>query len=527
AGYIRFYDDSDDTNVKVGPVNNGTTVLDVTGSIDADVLIESGNAVPNATDHLGFFGGTTSAQLLAEMTDETGTGLLVFGSQPTIATPTLNSATMTGLINIDGEVNITGEVDVTGNLDLIHTATANDDHSFEIDTDAAGFGDIKSIDINYTTGAIAAGEDEGIVLINIDETLATGGDVFAFEVLATDGEASIYGLKVGALIGPIHQDSGVFANPTTGTDNSTATSTAAMIDGATSTTTAIFENDNEYILIGSAAVFEEIEFILTTGSSGAGIAPTFGYSISGAHQFTTFSPVDGTNGFRNTGVIAWDASDLTSHVANDDTSTFDIKITRTRNSLSTTPVLGYAKVASTTEYIWDKDGDVNIKDLTAVGNVDFGGADLEIPQGQTPDTDGDIDADFTDGTLVLQHGSAHAELGASTDVVMGKLIHSFAATLGFPDSLQGEIDNWPLKAINSTEYPHGIVVTAIRLTTSASSTYAVNVENWDTPTTINPANPTIDAITTSANTEAVESTITYDTIPAGQIIMLDLPTTDI
>jgi hypothetical protein len=179
-----------------------------------------------------------------------------------------------------------------------------------------------------------------------------------------------------------------------------------------------------------------------------------------------------------------------------------------------------AQIADVSDF-GEADGDIYTNDH------DFGGADLELPQGQTPDTDGDIDLDFTDGSVVIQHGSAHAELAASTDVVVGKLIKSFSATLGFPDSLQAEIDNWPLKTIDSTEFPHGIVVTAIRLTTSESSTYAVNVENWDDPTTINVANPTIDAITTSASTEAVETTITYSTIAAGQIIMLDLPTDDI
>ncbi|MCK5610956.1 hypothetical protein KAR91_54290 [Candidatus Pacearchaeota archaeon] len=248
---------------------------------------------------------------------------------------------------------------IIGALDIIHTSTEADDHVLEIDADAAGFGDVKAIDIDYITGAIAAGQDEGVILINIDETAATGGDVFALEVLATDGSAGIYGLKTGALIGPIHQDSGTFANPTTGTDNTPDTDVPAMIDGSTGTTTTIFEADNEYIIIGAAAAFEEIEFILTTVSN-VSIKPTFWYSTAGTGQFTQFTPVDGTNGFRNTGVIAWDASDLTSHVADTGTGTYDIKIIRTKNNLTTSPVLGYAKVATTTEYIWDKDGKLTI-----------------------------------------------------------------------------------------------------------------------------------------------------------------------
>ena len=143
-----------------------------------------------------------------------------------------------------------------------------------------------------------------------------------------------------------------------------------MKDGSTSTTTAIFEADNEYIIIGAAAAFEEMEFVLTTQSS-KNIKPTFWYSTSGTGQFTQFTPVDGTDGFKHTGVVAWDASDLTGHVADGVTGTFDIKIIRTRNKIpGNTPVLGYAKTASTTEYIWDKDGDLSIRNITVSGTVD-------------------------------------------------------------------------------------------------------------------------------------------------------------
>ena len=254
---------------------------------------------------------------------------------------------------------------VFGDIDILHTAIMADDHAFEIDVNAAGYGDVKAIDIDYITGAISKGKDEGVILINIDEILATGGDVFGLEVLATEGSAGIYGMKVGAVIGPIHQGSGTFANPTTATNNTISTDVPDMNDGNSVTTTAIFEDFNEYILIGAAAAFEEIEFIITTGSSGGGIKPTFWYSTAGSHTFTQFTPVDGTNGFRNTGVVAWDANDLSSHGINTDTSTYDIKVIRTRNSLTTSPILGFAKTAATTEYLWDKNGDINIRNLTA------------------------------------------------------------------------------------------------------------------------------------------------------------------
>ena len=249
-------------------------------------------------------------------------------------------------------------------VDITHTAAAMDDYTLNLHTDAAAFGDVKALDIDYCTGAIAAGEDEGIILANIAQCGATGGDVFAFEVLATDsGSAGVYGMKVGPIIGPIHQDSGTFANPTTGTDNTVSTDVAAMIDGSTGTTTSIFEADNEYILIGAAAAFQDVEFILTTGAN-ISIKPTFWYSTAGSHQFTQFTPVDGTDGFTHTGVVSWDASDLTGHAVNTDTGTYDIKVIRTRNNLTTDPILGYAKTAATTEFVWDKNGDLSIGNVT-------------------------------------------------------------------------------------------------------------------------------------------------------------------
>ena len=337
----------------------------------------------------------------------------------------------------------------TPGIDIVHTATEADDHALEIDADAAGYGDLKAIDIDYITGAISAGEDEGVILINIDEIAATGGDVFGLEVLATDGSADIYGMKVGALVGPIHQDSGVFINPTTGTDNTPSTDVAAMIDGTSGTTTAIFESQNEYIIIGGAATFEEIEFILTTGASGAGIKSKWEYSTAGSHQFTEFTPVDGTNNFRNTGVVAWDAGDLTSHAVNTDTGTFDIKVTRQRVALSRSPILGYAKTAATTEYLWDKSGNVNIKTL-AISTIAAEGSDVDKFL-----VDSSTLVKYRTGAEVLSDISGQA-YNSSIDV------HSDADTTGAEAPSQNQVLKWngstwvPGTAGDTTEFTFAI-----------------------------------------------------------------------
>ena len=254
-------------------------------------------------------------------------------------------------------------------VDIQHTASAADDHAVEIDIDAANHGDIKALDIDYITGNLSAGEDDGVILINIDETASSGGDVFGLEILATDGDAGIYGMKVGPVIGPVHQNSGTFVDPAFASDDTPTTDVPNMRDDDTGTTTAIFDAVNDYIIVGDTGAFQDIELILTTPSS-KGIKPTFWYSIDGgSNNFTQFTPVDGTDGCRHTGVISWDASDLSNHVADDTTNTFNIKIIRTRNTIGTTPVLGYTKTSATTEYIWDKDGDLSIKGLTLAGNL--------------------------------------------------------------------------------------------------------------------------------------------------------------
>ena len=261
-------------------------------------------------------------------------------------------------------------------VDILHTATHATDHALEIDTDAAMLGDVKALDIDYITGQIDKGQDEGIILINIDETAADGGEVFGLEVLSTDGSASIHGIKVGPVVHPVHQDSGIFIDPTLATDSTPTTHVADMADHNLTNTTAIFEAYNEYIIIGANDAFQDMELVFTTVSS-KDIRPTFEYSTSGIDQFTEFTPVDGTDGCRHTGVISWDASDLSGHVADNTTGKFDIKITRTKAGSMTTPVLGYAKTAKTVEYVWDKNGDVSIRNL-GVGTATWGTSAVKV-----------------------------------------------------------------------------------------------------------------------------------------------------
>jgi len=50
-------------------------------------------SIARSTNNLSFFAATTSLQLIGVISDETGSGLLVFGTSPTIVTPTITSFT--------------------------------------------------------------------------------------------------------------------------------------------------------------------------------------------------------------------------------------------------------------------------------------------------------------------------------------------------------------------------------------------------------------------------------------------------
>jgi hypothetical protein len=331
--------------------------------------------------------GNTTTELLAELdqywVNYSGTAQeidsylnisnfqLINGTNVNATRINVTNITSFGYVTI-GTTDPLDELTIVGGVDIMHTSVELGEHALEIDMNASGFGDSKGIDIVYTTGAIDTGQDEEVILINLDESLATGGDVFGLEMLTTEGSANIYGMKVGALIGPIHQDSGVFANMDSASNNG-VDNLAEFISSASDVT--IFANDNDYVVIGDAAKFEEIEFLLDTPASNPGIKPTFEYSI-GVGTWGTFTPTDGTNGMRNTGVLSWEDDDIPTWVAGAG-SEYLIRINRTQNNLVTTPKEDKVQIAAVTEYYWDENAYLLINNMTATDiystNITLGG----------------------------------------------------------------------------------------------------------------------------------------------------------
>lgn len=81
--------------------------LTLTGTDGSSVAFGTGGTVAYKGNDLSQFASTTSAVLAALISDETGSGALVFATSPTLTTPTIGAATATSITGSSGNLNIT------------------------------------------------------------------------------------------------------------------------------------------------------------------------------------------------------------------------------------------------------------------------------------------------------------------------------------------------------------------------------------------------------------------------------------
>ena len=79
-----------------------SNTLTFTGTDSSSVAFGAGGTVVYTTDKLSAFAATTSSELAGVISDETGTGALVFANTPTLVTPVLGTPTSGTLTNCTG-----------------------------------------------------------------------------------------------------------------------------------------------------------------------------------------------------------------------------------------------------------------------------------------------------------------------------------------------------------------------------------------------------------------------------------------
>ena len=154
-----------------GPTLSGT----VTTALTASRFVTS-----NASSQLTTSGA--SADLLATLTDPTGTGVAVFGTSPSLTTPTIVGSTLTGTHDLQGTLS-----DSTGNVTIGDSVDVSGSGTFTL-----GASNLVLVDGSSTTNTGTS----GILDINLSTNTSQAGIDIAATSVADAAADTISGLKI-------------------------------------------------------------------------------------------------------------------------------------------------------------------------------------------------------------------------------------------------------------------------------------------------------------------------------------------
>ena len=255
-------------------------------------------------------------------------------------------------VGADGEFEIYSYNFTNGKVVEIKLNSASDNQfGLKIEANANGQNVITGQNIVYTTGALGAGEVGGGLFIEVDETGASAADSTTITAgIAISTTTANSGTKKGITVLPGHDIAyEVFGSPAIDPGFGYEVSSGSVVDRVNSggggddafknasVDHEIFDADNDYILIGSAAKFEDIEVVLATGSS-KDCDLEFYYSKAGDNWTALPIQGDGTNGFQSSGNIIFAApadwtKDDEAEADGDITDAYYVKIVRTYSTV--------------------------------------------------------------------------------------------------------------------------------------------------------------------------------------------------
>jgi hypothetical protein len=245
--------------LKVVSVNAGETALVFT------TLAGGGDAL--VANPLSQFAATTSLQLKNTISDETGSGALVFATSPTLVTPALGTPASGVMTNVTGtaagltagtvttNANLTGHVTSTGNAAVLGSFTKAQLDTAVSDGNIIYAGDLKE-KIGFTSdgggSAIATGKVKGFMVCPY------AGTISAWNIIADTGTATVKVWKIATGT----------AKPTSANSINTsgvALSTGTAVRSTTTsdfTSTAVSANDIFAFNIEALTGATELTFVL-------------------------------------------------------------------------------------------------------------------------------------------------------------------------------------------------------------------------------------------------------------------------
>lgn len=425
SGNYNLYADFSETAIKA--CQDGVTAVIATGPGGGSGWIDDGTTIRLDT--------STDEVVIGAATPVNSAKLSVAGDadQPQLVLKG-NSTQTTNIMEVEDSAGTElFHLTNSGQLGISHVGTFADDHAMQVMADAAGFGDVKGLNMVYTTGALSTVEHADAILVNIDQSASTGGDVMAYEVLSTDsGLADVHGLNVGVGVSPIRQNSGAFGAVGFCEVETTGPVFADCVTAFNLSVTdvQIWVANGDRVNIGHATTFEEISWLWDTVTGNPGIQPTFEYSTGAGPTWAAFTPTDGTSGARNNGIMEWDATNLSGWVAAslDGDSAFWIRITR-GCAPCTGPTEDLVETASPTTFSWSKDGKITVDDVLT--------ATLSVTKSQS--------SDASIATITNASVAGRAHLRVVSDTAQGSILSHGSSHASAPD------ETWFHSAGNSSK----------------------------------------------------------------------------
>jgi len=233
------------------------------------------------------------------------------------------------------------------------------------------------IDHNYSVPNTALSHFTAYDFVIDSHLLAANSEIHTIDVSTSDGipAGDVAGLAVHTYVDPIHQHIGTYTSPSqteyAGEKHTNGTVWADGIDGS-----EILIKNSDEVYIGSAAKFSEIEVIMTTGAT-KHIGLTFWFNTA-ADAWTQFYPLDGTEGFQQSGLIHWDEDNIPTWTNDGDpggaesSAGYWIKIIRTSVPDPGTPTPTTMKTGTFTFYSWNHLGNLDILNATTTGWLNVG-----------------------------------------------------------------------------------------------------------------------------------------------------------
>ena len=198
ASSVHVHAASDITSGTVDPARLGSGSSITTKFLRGDSTWQtiSGGGDALTTNPLSQFAATTSSQLAGVISDETGSGALVFATSPTLVTPALGTPTSGILTNCTGtasgltagnvttNANLTGHVTSVGNSAVLGSFTKSQLDSAVSDGNVLYVGDV-------TSNATHTGDVTGSTALTIKTDVALAGNPTTTTQATTDNSTRI------------------------------------------------------------------------------------------------------------------------------------------------------------------------------------------------------------------------------------------------------------------------------------------------------------------------------------------------